>query len=300
MALFSSRKAPDHEEVPSSEAFDDQATAALTAAIEDEPLDSQATAALQSLEEEGAEEAGAPESFDDGASSAVEELPKPSVAPKKRRKRRRWTVVLTLSSLVVIAAVVAVSFFVWHRWYRADDSYQIQGVWYVVGTDVPIVVGPDTIEFTPDTIYGYTLDSRSKSLEFSLGNLTGQCRYWFIEDGAVLVIADGEGYSQWGSAAEDIYRYLQEFSQLSEGKSVQLPEGDGIIALARTPYYASESINAKDQKSQTSSNPSASGASDNSAGEDSQVAKDASENDPSGDSPSDSARDPFGSVSDRA
>lgn len=204
------------------------------------PLDAQPTAKLQPVAAPKAgygADAGPEADAPAGDARPGDSQDAAPVAPRRRRRIRTWHVVAVVVALVLAALVAGAALFMWDRWYRYDDGADIQGTWYVVGTDTPIAVTGDSIEFTPDTTYSYTLDPAAKSLSFSLGNLDGQAHYAFAEDRSVLVIFDGEGYTRWGTAGDDLMRLLMDVSAVSAGQAVYLPEGDGIIALSRTPFY---------------------------------------------------------------
>lgn len=210
---------------------DERAQAAAEAA--------RAMAALEALEEAmgGAEEpAAAPadetalgDTEDSGASPGA---PEP---PRKRRRLRTWHVVVMIIILLMAAIMALTSLFVWDRWYRYDDEADIEGTWYVLGTSVPIEISDGTIRFTENTAYAYSIDPSTKTIRYELGNLDGEGHYWFEEDRSMLVITDGEGFTRDGTAAEDLMRLFQRFSDLSSGKVTALPAGQGVIILSRTP-----------------------------------------------------------------
>lgn len=154
---------------------------------------------------------------------------------RKRFILRRWHIITTLVVVVIVCIVALSSYFVWDRWSRYDDSQEIQGEWYVLGTAVPIKITNDVLDFNADTSYHYELDSTNKTITFKLGNMKGLAHYCFMEDRQVLVIVDGEDFTRWGTAGEDLLVALQEFVDLSSGKIPQYPQGDGIIVLSRTP-----------------------------------------------------------------
>lgn len=208
------------------------------------PLEAQPTAKLQPVAAVQAGHGGSHAVEAPGGEDRSGELrdaapsePPAAPAPRRRLRIRTWHVVAVVVALVLASLVAAAAFFMWDRWYRYDDSADIQGTWYAVGTDAPITITGDSIEFTPDTTYSYTLDPNAKSLSFSLGNLDGQAHYAFADDRNVLVIFDGEDYTRWGTAGDDLLRLLMDVSAASAGQAVHLPEGDGIIALSRTPFY---------------------------------------------------------------
>lgn len=214
------------------------------------PLDAQPTAKLApvaaaaSEPESAAEQATAPISaaadgpeMPSGPQSGELQPDGPPVPGRRRLRVRIWYVAVIVAVLALAALIAGAAVFAWDRWYRYDDTADIQGTWYAVGTDTPITITGDSIEFTPDTTYTYSLDGNTKSLSFSLGNLDGQAHYVFADDRNVLVIFDGSDYSRWGTAGDDLLQLLMDVSEVSEGRAVHLPEGEGVIALSRTPFY---------------------------------------------------------------
>lgn len=110
-----------------------------------------------------------------------------------QRIRRRLRIVLTVVLVLALLAVGSVAGGVaYHRWYAYDDLADIQGTWYISGTDTPVEITGDTIVLTPEVAYRYRLDPNSKAIAFSFGNLDGQGHYRFSLDRQYLVIFDGD------------------------------------------------------------------------------------------------------------
>ena len=160
----------------------------------------------------------------------VRELDKP-----KRRVGRIIAIIITALLLVALAVF---GIFGWNRWLRYDDVADFQGQWYADGTSTPVTIESDTIRLTPDVAYLYELDTMSKTMTFSFGKLEGHARYWFEDDRSRLVIVDGEGYTAVNTFIEDFERIVTGFIVRTGGSSVQLPEGQDVIVLSRTPTAA--------------------------------------------------------------
>ncbi|MEE0705692.1 MAG: hypothetical protein UCH28_04835, partial [Adlercreutzia sp.] len=74
--------------------------------------------------------------------------------------RRRWPVALIAVVLVVVLVVgLVVGGFSYVRWFAHDDAADIQGTWYLAGTDTPIEIAADRIHLTDDVSYPYTLNT---------------------------------------------------------------------------------------------------------------------------------------------
>lgn len=124
-----------------------------------------------------------------------------TTAQRVLRAMRLLLVTVAIIAVVVVGAVAGgISY---HRWYAYDDALDIQGTWYVSGTDTPIEVTADTIVLTDDVAYRYHLDPSSKTITFSFGGLSGQGHYRFSLDRQYLVIFDGE-YNWEQSLSTDV------------------------------------------------------------------------------------------------
>lgn len=155
-------------------------------------------------------------------------------AGRAKRKRPWKALIIALGS---IAAVFLVLFglFAWNRWFRFDDVSDFQGQWYVVGTDVPIAIDGESIRFDEKTVYEYALDPDVKTVEFSLAKYRGLGHYWFSDDRKFLVIADGDEFTKWGTAFEDLARDIGNVFISITGNEIVYPGGDGVISLCREP-----------------------------------------------------------------
>lgn len=113
------------------------------------------------------------------------------------------TLLITVAVIAVIAVGAVAAGISYHRWYAYDDALDMQGTWYVSGTDTPIEITGDTIVLTDDVSYHYQLDPSSKTITFSFGGLSGQGHYRFSLDRQYLVIFDGT-YSWEQSLSTDV------------------------------------------------------------------------------------------------
>ena len=136
---------------------------------------------------------------------------------------------------VMIVAVLAISVFVFNRWGRYDDHADLQGTWYVLGTEVPIEIDAETIKFNDEVSYHYEIDAREKTIAYTFGPMSGQGRYWFSDDRKHLVITDGDGYTAANTTVDDLVHAFLDFSTATGGGIVELPQGEGIIAFSREP-----------------------------------------------------------------
>lgn len=133
--------------------------------------------------------------------------------------------------LVVVAVVVAFS--CW-RWTFANDAQDIQGTWYIAGTQKTVDVTADGIKLADDVTYSYTIDEGAKTLSLSFGNMEGEARYRFSLDRQTLALRDGE--TTWGdSLSEDISWTIAALGRAIQGEQAS-PElsGDSTMVLTRT------------------------------------------------------------------
>lgn len=169
-----------------------------------------------------------------GASSRDrEDAPRPSSA----KKRRKWPFVVAGAVVLVVVAVV-VAFSCW-RWTFANDAQDIQGTWYIAGTQKTVDVTADGIKLADDVTYSYTIDEGAKTLSLSFGNMEGEARYRFSLDRQTLALRDGE--TTWGnSLSEDISWTIAALGRAIQGEQAS-PElsGDSTMVLTRTPQNLS-------------------------------------------------------------
>lgn len=149
------------------------------------------------------------------------------------KKRRKWPFVVVGAVVLVVVAIVA-AFSCW-RWTFANDAQDIQGTWYIAGTQKTVEVTADGIKLADDVTYSYTIDEGAKTLSLSFGNMEGEARYRFSLDRQTLALRDGE--TTWGnSLSEDISWTIAALGRSIQGEQAS-PElsGDSTMVLTRTP-----------------------------------------------------------------
>ena len=155
--------------------------------------------------------------------------PRPSAA----KKRKKWPFVVA-GAVVLVAVAVVVAFSCW-RWTFANDAQDIQGTWYIAGTQKTVDVAADGIKLADDVTYSYTIDEGAKTLSLSFGNMEGEARYRFSLDRQTLALRDGE--TTWGdSLSEDISWTIAAIGRAIQGEQAS-PElsGDSTMVLTRAP-----------------------------------------------------------------
>lgn len=140
--------------------------------------------------------------------------------------------------MVLLVAAVIIAFSCW-RWTFANDVQDIQGVWYIAGTQKTVDITSDGIRLSDDVTYSYTIDEGSKTLSLSFGNMEGGARYRFSLDKQTLALRDGE--TTWGdSLSEDISWTIAALGRAIQGEQAS-PElsGDSTMVLTRTSQDSS-------------------------------------------------------------
>lgn len=113
------------------------------------------------------------------------------VKERARRKRKRRKVLAVVLVIVAIAAVVG-GLFAWQRWFRYDDTADIQGTWQLEANKKQgVVIDSTHIDLMKGLAYTYSLDTWGKTISFTFNNETGTGSYHFNDDRTVLVIREG-------------------------------------------------------------------------------------------------------------
>ena len=134
--------------------------------------------------------------------------------------------------LVVVAVVVAFS--CW-RWTFANDAQDIQGTWYIAGTQKTVDVTADGIKLADDVTYSYAIDEGAKTLSLSFGNMEGEARYRFSLDKQTQAVRDG-ATTRGNSLSVDLSWTISSPGRAIHGQHAS-PElsGDSTMVLTRTP-----------------------------------------------------------------
>ncbi|WP_172136962.1 hypothetical protein [Adlercreutzia sp. ZJ473] len=167
--------------------------------------------------------------------------PKPSSAkPERRRFAPPGGKLVALVACAVVVAVLAgvIGGFSFFRWGYADDAADIQGTWYIEGTDVPITFTEGDIVLNDEVTYRYVLNADEKNIVFTFSYLQGAGHYRFSLDRQQLAIMDGT-YSWWDTLVDDLGWTIGALVSAAQGTPAS-PAGEGdVTLLSRTS--ASES-----------------------------------------------------------
>ena len=150
-------------------------------------------------------------------------------------KRKPLRIVLIVIAIVVFVFLCIVLFFSWNRWGRYDDHADMQGTWYIVGTDASVSIDSKTIQLTEEVAYDYALDQQAKTISYTFGPMSGGGRYWFDGNRRHLVITDGNSFTSTSTAIDDFFKMFSDAFGSIVGADQKLPDGDGVISLSRAP-----------------------------------------------------------------
>lgn len=78
----------------------------------------------------------------------------------------------------------------WDQWFNHDDAADIQGTWQIEGSYSAIVVDAEKIYLADSVIYGYEIDTFSKTLAIDFYGREGMSNYEFSEDRTQLTLTD--------------------------------------------------------------------------------------------------------------
>lgn len=106
------------------------------------------------------------------------------------RKRRRIIYGIIAGIIGVIVLLCALD--IWNVWFRFDDAADFTGTFQDGNTNHAIVINTTQVKLTDSVAYSYTLDTKNKTVHFSIGNYTGTSSYRFSSDRKTLVLSDDE------------------------------------------------------------------------------------------------------------
>lgn len=139
--------------------------------------------------------------------------------------------------VLAVLVVASVGGFSWYRWLYGDDAVDIQGTWYIAGTDTPIVVTEDQIVLNEEVSYDYVLDESAKTIEFTFSYLAGSGHYRFSLNRQALAIMDGQ-FGWWDTIGEDIAWLPGALLDAAGGVSASPAGAGGVTLLSRQPASA--------------------------------------------------------------
>lgn len=176
-------------------------------------------------------------------SSSAQEEALPEIPARRRIK------VGTLVVLIVVAfLLIAAALFAWNRWWRFDDTADIQGIW-LDSNGAEIAIDDTRLLLGNQVIYDYTIDTMNKTIAYSYDNVQGYASYRFSGDRNVLVLQENAS-TDWLQAL-----HIKEDTVLAGAGD--LPEG--CSRLQRQEGYAQDAFDTFANKKQNSSSSPAAG-----------------------------------------
>ena len=121
---------------------------------------------------------------------------KAKVLRKGKRIFTPFRIAICAVLLVVLSVAAAGGAFAWDRWYRYDDSQDIQGEWKMTNAERTVVITENKIKIADNVSYGYTLDTHDKTITYSFGDDSMTAAYRFSPDRHYLII-DESGETDW-------------------------------------------------------------------------------------------------------
>lgn len=111
-------------------------------------------------------------------------------------------------SIILGGIIIAwILFIACTRWILVSDATDIQGTWSIAGSEKEVPITDTQITLSDDVTYNYTLDETSKTIEISLGTMSGKSHYVFSLNRQQIVIFDGD-YDAFYSTMIDVQDFF--------------------------------------------------------------------------------------------
>lgn len=149
--------------------------------------------------------------------------------PKRKdsTKQRRFKPLFVVLAILAAILLVATSVLAWNQWLRFDDKADIQGTWYVDGTDSSITITDTQIVLTDSVAYDYTLDTFNKTITFSFSNLQGRGTYAFSPERDALIITEQDSSAENGSVPTKLVRTSASEQAAQQAESAEATQQAG-------------------------------------------------------------------------
>lgn len=124
----------------------------------------------------------------DGSAAAGKRRARPSVGKKSTASKVMTALLVVLTCLVVVVALG----FGWFRWLHGSDTVDIQGTWYVNGSEATMTFTESEIVLTDEVSYEYELKPADKTIRYGFSHMSGVGSYRFSLNREMVAIFDGE------------------------------------------------------------------------------------------------------------
>lgn len=163
----------------------------------------------------------------------------PSRSKKERKPLSPARIALVAVIGVFCALLIACGVFVADRWFLHNDAQDIQGTWYVYGTDIAFPIGESTMVIAEDAVYQYTIDTQAKTVTYAIGNLTGTSHYRFSQDRTELALIEDGKKVFTATLLDDISWGFSSLKEMLAGNHVLPgPVQSNVVLLTKTPLSA--------------------------------------------------------------
>ena len=122
------------------------------------------------------------------------------VRPVKRHQSRAPMFIGVLMGILLAMAV----YLAWDQWFGHDDAADIQGTWQIEGSYSAIVVDADKIYLGDSVIYGYRIDTFSKTLTIDFYGREGTSNYEFSDDRTQITLTDDNPLPDGRGAPDEV------------------------------------------------------------------------------------------------
>ncbi|WP_165046066.1 hypothetical protein [Adlercreutzia sp. ZJ138] len=175
----------------------------------------------------------ADDTTDDKRTTETRDVTRKRPTAAKKQHSLGVRIALGFMATVLIVLVVVGGLFSWNRWFRYDDATDFIGEWQIHGTEAIVLIDGENINLAADAAYSYTLDTKAKTIHFTMGTMEGGGRYRFSHDRAQLVIEDGEFGSLLGNAWHDFPWMVNELLHRYLDADLNDPSGENVSVLDR-------------------------------------------------------------------
>lgn len=176
--------------------------------------------------------AGVEDAAAQGAPASGAKRPRPTVSSKSKAAK-------AVSAFLIVASIVlavALAAFAGYRWLYGNDGQDIQGSWYVNGTEAVMTFTDTEIILNDEVSYDYALNAANKTMSYQFNDLSGASSYRFSLDRGELAIIDGEA-SSLDTLKADFAWMLGALIHLVKGEepSPAPINAENVVLLVRVP-----------------------------------------------------------------
>lgn len=137
--------------------------------------------------------------------TVVEFIEDKTEQPSKKKREHKPFFLLKIIGITLLVIFMGILIFgIWNRWFRYDDNAQIISNWQISGTDKVVVIDGKQIILDANAVLKYTVDSGSKVINYTIGDMSGQSHYRFSWDRNQLALIEGGGMDSLSTMFDDL------------------------------------------------------------------------------------------------